>query len=76
MLQVMWLGACFLFIALSFMSGVAGRAKLPNGEQRCEWQTDGWAYVGMGFISVVLLWTNSILEEVKRYTVCGAIGLW
>ncbi|EKX43012.1 hypothetical protein GUITHDRAFT_163997 [Guillardia theta CCMP2712] len=76
LIQVMWLGACFLFIALSFMSGVAVRAKLPNGEQRCEWQTDGWAYVGMGFISVVLLWTNSILEEVKRYTVCGAIGLW
>ena len=40
------------------------------------WQTDGWAYVGMFFVVFVMLWTNSIIGEIKRYTVCGAIGLW
>ena len=30
----------------------------------------------MVFVIFVMLWTNSIIGEIKRYTVCGAIGLW
>jgi hypothetical protein len=45
-------------------------------QERCVWQTDGWAYVGMFFVVFVMFWTNSIIGEIKRYTVCGAIGLW
>jgi len=80
--QVLWLGCCLLFIVLEFMSGVAVRvyspAAQPGGPQEahCEWQTDGWAYVGMGFILVIMLWTNSIIEELKRFSAAGAISLW
>jgi hypothetical protein len=79
MVQVLWLFACFLFIGLSFLSGEAVRVWVhtPEGtEERCVWQTDGWAYVGMFFVIFVMLWTNSIIGEIKRYTVSGAIGLW
>ena len=81
LVQVIWLFLCFLFIGLSFMSGEAVRVwvqDMPGDEpqERCVWQTDGWAYVGMFFVILVMLWTNSIINEVKRYSVCGAIGLW
>jgi len=81
MVQVLWLFMCFLFIGLSFMSGEAVRVWVQDvpgdqPEERCVWQTDGWAYVGMFFVVFVMLWTNSIIGEIKRYTVCGAIGLW
>ena len=80
MVQVVWLFICFLFIGLSFLSGEAVRVWVHTAdgpdEERCVWQTDGWAYVGMFFVIFVMLWTNSIIGEIKRYTVCGAIGLW
>jgi len=81
LVQVIWLFLCFFFIGLSFMSGEAVRVWVQDmpGDQpqeRCVWQTDGWAYVGMFFVVFVMFWTNSIIGEIKRYTVCGAIGLW
>jgi len=81
MVQVLWLFMCFLFIGLSFMSGEAVRVWVQDvpgdqPEERCVWQTDGWAYVGMIFVVFVMLWTNAIIGEIKRYSVCGAIGLW
>ena len=32
--------------------------------------------VGMAFISVVMLWSNAILNEMKRYVITGTIALW
>ena len=59
---------CFLFIGLSFLSGEAVRVWVHTAdgpdEERCVWQTDGWAYVGMFFVIFVMLWTNSIIGEI------------
>lgn len=79
--QIVWLGLCFLFIGLSFMSGQAIVVPLVAFEDkadsaRCLWETDGWAYIGMMFIVLVMLWTNAVLGEVKKFVISGGIALW
>ena len=34
-------------------------------EPRCEWQTDGWAFVGMVFIAWAMLWGLGVLNQVR-----------
>jgi hypothetical protein len=87
-IQVLWLGFALFAVGLSFMSGEAVRVHdvrhraLPGGDgqavpnEHCEWRTDEVAYVGMAFISVVMLWSNAILNEMKRYVITGTIALW
>eukprot|EP00283_Hemiselmis_rufescens_P016352 CAMPEP_0173445500 /NCGR_PEP_ID=MMETSP1357-20121228/34495_1 /TAXON_ID=77926 /ORGANISM="Hemiselmis rufescens, Strain PCC563" /LENGTH=258 /DNA_ID=CAMNT_0014411685 /DNA_START=1 /DNA_END=774 /DNA_ORIENTATION=- len=79
--QIVWLGVCFLFVGLSFMSGqavVAPKVAFSDsvGSARCMWQTDGWAYVGLLFIILMMLWTNSVLSDVKRFVISAGIALW
>ena len=79
--QIVWLGTSFLFIGLSFMSGQAIVVPTVAFEDnaagaRCMWETDGWAYIGMLFIVIVMLWTNAVLSEVKRFVISGGIALW